>query len=136
LGELTGAVGIDPTRLIDLRELDRLDMRIAVQLAALDIELTLQELVLRLHRDVLTGGHRDGARDETGESGEPHDPGAGIGAGDAEDQRDVRHQAVADAEHRGSSAAAANVTMMMLRTGGELRSFRATRVAVGCGHRS
>ena len=78
LGELASTIGVDATRLVDLRQLDRLDVRVAAQLPALDVELALEQLVLRLHRDVLTRCHRHRARDESRQTGEPHDPRAGI----------------------------------------------------------
>ena len=46
-----------------------------------------------------------------------NDAGAGFGAGDAEDQRHVRHQPVADPEHRGPGRAALDVAVVVLGVG-------------------
>ena len=64
-------VGIDAARHVDLGELDGLDVRIAR--AARGVRSSSSRSsnsCLRLHRHVLAGGHRQRARDQTGEAGE------------------------------------------------------------------
>ena len=113
-GDLARGVGSNAPRHVDVRELDRLGVRVPCELTALDGELALEQLALGLHRHVLARSHRERTRDQTGNPCGPHDRRRRARAGDAEDQRHVRHEAVADAEHGGPSDAAGDAAMVML----------------------
>ena len=128
------ASGVHAPGLVDLGQLDRLDVRVAVAACiALELELALEQLGLHPHRVVLPRRHRDGAGDEPGEAGHAHDAGAGIGAGDAEDEADVRHQAVGHAEHRGAGGTALHVAVVVAGWSGAPAGRRPCRRSVrGC----
>ena len=81
---------------------------------ALDADLVLVELLLRAHRQVLAGAHGEGARDESGESGESHDVVTGIRAGEAQNERDVGHQSVEEAKERRSKTPVADLAVVRL----------------------
>ena len=87
-------------------------------LASLELELPLEELPLRSHRDVLADGHRHGAADEGDEAGESHGRLAVVvPGGHAQDQGGVRDQAVLDAEHGRARRPAADVAVVVLESG-------------------
>src|SRR5438105_11941915 len=97
-GNTARVVRLDAAALKGGGELACLRFRVALQLATLDVELVLEQLLLRRHGHELARGHGEGAGDKTGEPGEPDDAGGGTGAGHPEDERDVGEQAVADSE--------------------------------------
>ena len=111
-GNAVRIVGFDAAALEGGGELARLRFRMTFQLATLDVELVLEQLLLRRHGDELASGHREGAGDEAGEPGEPDDAGGGAGTGHPEDERDVGEQAVADAEHGRPRSASLDVAMV------------------------
>ena len=113
-GEVLGQLLVEAPLLVELGELAGLDVRVPTQLDALEVELVLEQLGLGLHGAVLAGGHGDRAGDPAGEPGEADHTGPRAGAGDAEDQRDVGHQAVAGPEHRGAGHAALDVAVLVL----------------------
>ncbi len=114
VGDIARRVGIDAPGHVDVRELDGLRLGVAVELSPLDRELALQQLALRLHRHVLPRGHRERAGDETGNACGANDRSRGAGTRDAEDERHVRHEAVADTEHARSRHAPAHVSVVVL----------------------
>lgn len=87
--------------------------------AAYRSENALQQLDLRLHRNVFADGHRAGARDETGKPGELHDLRIGRPARDAEDERDIGDQTIVDAEDRSPDApvSACSATLVKFTVG-------------------
>ena len=70
-----------------------------------DVQLPQHQLGLRPHRDVLPGGHRERAGDQTGDAGKTNSADGGVGTGHAEDEGDIGDQAVADAEDGGAGSA-------------------------------
>jgi len=82
---------------------------IGLQVLRLFEQQALQQLDLGAHRDVFANGHRARSRDETRQAGEAHECRTRLRGRDAEDQRNVRHQPVADAQHRRSRSATLNV---------------------------
>ena len=114
-------------------ELALLGARALAQRLALDVELALEQLALGLHRDVLAGGHGEGPGHQAGQPGQPDDRARRVGTGDAQDQRDVGDQPVADPEHGGPGPAALHVPVVVLgcsrgRSGAPLPASVATRV--------
>ena len=105
--DLTSGVGSDAARHVDLRELDGLDVRVAARARGARCRARARAARAapsstrtrpppsrtrprRARQPLRSARRRRRAR-----------------AGDAEDQRDVRHEPVADAEHRGPGDAAA-----------------------------
>ena len=125
--QLRGQARIEPPALVDGRELPTLGLGRPAERLPLDVELALEELALGLHREVLAGGHRERPGDQPGEPGQPDDRPARMGAGDAEDQRDVRDETVAHPEDRGPGAAGADVAVVV--DVGPLRLDRTVRHA-------
>ena len=66
-----------------------------LELGLLEGDLALVELALRLHRDVLAGGHAERAREQAGDAGQEDEPRLCRRARDAHHEREVAHQAVA-----------------------------------------
>jgi hypothetical protein len=85
-----------------------------MDLLALTFELTLEQLGLRPHGDVLAGSHREGAAQQPSQAREPHHSSGWVRPREAEDQRDVCHEPVADPEHGGARAATLDVAMVMI----------------------
>ena len=73
LGDATRVGLLDAAKPVDGGELSGLVLRMALELATLDLELALQELRLRRHRDVLPGRHGERARDQARQPGEQDD---------------------------------------------------------------
>ena len=90
----------DATALDELLQLLPGPLGSALEMLAVVGQQALQELHLRRHGDVLADRHRGRARDQRGQPGEQHEMAARLRARDAEDQRDVGDQSVADPEHR------------------------------------
>jgi hypothetical protein len=97
-----------------VNELAQLAFGTPFDLAALDLDLALEELALRPHGDVLAGRHGKGAAEEACQSGEADEAGGGAGAGDPEHEGGVRDETVADAEHCGAGASAADIAVVVL----------------------
>ena len=91
-----------------------------MQLDALDLELPLEQLGLDLHRVPLARRHRDRSGHETGQPGEAHHARRRVGPGHAEDQPEVRHEPVADAEDGGAGAATLHVAVVVGVRGGDV----------------
>ena len=114
LGDATCVGLLDAAKPVDGRELSGLVLRVALQLATLDLQLALQEFRLRGHRDVLPRRHREGAGDQARQPGEQDDRRDGVRAGNPEDQRDVGEQAVADAEDGGACGTTLEIAVVGL----------------------
>ncbi len=112
--DLASGVRSNATRHVDVGELDGLRVRMPGELAAFDGQLALEQLTLCLHGHVLTCRHRERPRDQAGNPCSPHDRRRRARTGDAEDERDVRHETVADAEDGGPGNSAADAAMVML----------------------
>ena len=70
-----------------------------LHLGPLEGDLALEQLALALHRDVLAGGHAEGAGQQSGDAREQDEARVvGRGAGHAHHQRQVADEAVGDAE--------------------------------------
>ena len=105
----------------------------ARDLAALDVELVLEQLRLRRHGYVLAGCHGECAGHHAGEAGEAHHARRRSRPGDAEDQRDVGEQPVADAEHRGARRPTLHIAVMRPHPIGPQGTNPATGVSRRCG---
>ncbi len=90
------------------RQLGSLRLGVVHQFAALDVELAVDQLVLCGDADPLPGGHAGRTGDRTGQSGEADNGGVDTRAREADHQRDIRHQAIADTEDRGTGEPAGN----------------------------
>ena len=112
--ELGGHRGVEAPALVDGGQLLALVLGIVADGLPLDIELPEHELGLRPHRDVLAGGHREGPGDQSGDAGQAHRAGRGVGPGHAQDEGDVGDQAVADPEDGGAGSPALQVAMAVL----------------------
>src|SRR2546427_8786074 len=99
MGDRPRLVRREAPRPEDARELRLLLLGHHLELGPLEGDLALEQLALAAHRDVLAGGHAEGPREETGDPGEEHEPRlTRRRAGHAHDEREVAHEAVADAE--------------------------------------
>ena len=107
----------DALGLVDGGELGALLVGERRQLAALDAQLVLVELALRLHRDPFTRRHGEGTGDEPRDAREQHDAVVARPRGDAHHQGEVGHEAVVDPEHRGAQRAADVGAVPALRAG-------------------
>src|SRR4029077_109818 len=87
LGNPPGVGLLNPTEAIDSGKLARLGFGMAFELPALDLELALEQLGLRRHRNELPRSHRERSRYEACEPREQHDRRRRACAGDTEDQR-------------------------------------------------
>ena len=84
-----------------------------LQRLALHIDLSLEQLALGTHGEVLPRRHGEGSSHQPGHAGQADDPGAWTGSGDAQDQRHVGDQPVADPEDGGASTATPYVPVLM-----------------------
>jgi hypothetical protein len=91
---------VNPRQRVDLL------LRARDQAFALALDLLLEELTLRAHRNVFARAHRKRAGEEPRGAGDEDGARLGDRAGHAHDQAGIRHQAIADAEHRGAQVAA------------------------------
>ncbi len=89
----------------------------------------LVHLPLRAHRNILAGGHGEGSRQQTGDTGEQDGAVVRRRTCHAENEACVRHQAVVDAEHGGAQISAACNAVMALAD----LSGRSRRRVSGCG---
>ena len=119
LGESARLAGGRPFARVDQRKLLRLGVGILGQLLALEPDLVFEQFALRAHRNEFAGGHRECAGGQAGDAGQHDHSRVGVGAGDAENQARVGHQAVVDSEHRRAQiAAAAQAAMPALDAAG------------------
>ena len=116
-GDLLRRLRVEPLGAVDQLELAPLLLRVGLELRLLDLDLVLEELARALHREPLAERHRARAGQEPGESGDQDRAPGELGAGDAHDQREVRHQPVVGAEHRGAQGVAARRAMAPLELG-------------------
>ena len=112
LGDATSVSLLDAAKPVGGRELSGLVLRMSLELPTLDLELALQELRLRGHRDVLPRRHGKRARDEARQPGEQDDRRDRVRTRNPEDQRDVGEQAVADAEDRRACGPTLKITVV------------------------
>ena len=99
VGDPGGLIRREPLRPVRGGELGLLLFRHRLHLRPFERDLAFEQLALALHRDVLAGGHAEGSRKEPCYPGKEHESRiARGGARDAHDQRQVAHEAVADAE--------------------------------------
>ena len=78
--------GIHAVALVHRRQLGGLELGVVLQLASLDVELALDEVVLGRDADPLPGRHRDRTRDGSGDAGQAHDRRVDAGRGEPEQQ--------------------------------------------------
>ena len=103
-GQRLGLVVGEALGLVDEDQLLELLLGEGRQLLPLDGDLPLVELPLRLHRHPFAGGHGEGAGQQAGQAGQQDDVAVVGAAGHAEDQQEVRDEAVVDAEDAGPRA--------------------------------
>ena len=90
----------EPLSPIEGGHLGLLLLRHCLELGALEGDLALEQLALGLHRDVLARRHAERASQEPGDPGEQDEATLVPGCpGDAHDEREVAHEAVADPEN-------------------------------------
>ena len=110
---LPGHAGVDATTHVHAAQLGRLTLGAMAERPPLDIELAFHQLTLGGHGEVLPRGHGERAGDQPGHPGQSDNGRAGVGPGDAHDQRDIGDQAVADPEDRRPGSTTAHVTVVM-----------------------
>ena len=120
-------IGTEPAPLIDVGELHRLAKRFVDQRLALAIDLSHDQLVLSGDRDVFTGRHRDGAGQQTGHTRDTNERGIGGRAGEPENQRNIRHEPVADTEHRGTRPPTLHVAVVVEHAGLECHRLQSNQ---------
>lgn len=109
-----GHLGLDTTVLVDADELALLTLGPLRYLVALESELALEQLSLSTHRYVFAGGHRKRPADEAGEPCESHQANCRMRPGEAQDQRHIRDEPVADTEDRGARTTTLEIAVMMI----------------------
>ena len=119
LGEPSRQLRVDAAIDEQLAQLFLFLLRGVLDRLALDVDLVLEELLLRAHRDVLAARHREPTGDEPGESGQSNDVVTGIGPGETEDQRGVGDQTVTHPEDRGAIPTPGHVAVFL--RGGSFR---------------
>ena len=82
--------------------------------ASLDIELPVEELPLRRHRDVFSSSHGERPGKEARKACQTHIARPRLSAENTKDQRHIGHKAVAHPEHRSASGARLDVAVMVL----------------------
>ena len=112
-----GKIGSNASGPVDAGELPTFGFRPPLELATLDVEFPLEELTLRLDRDVFAGCHRERPGQEPSETGEPHEARPGVRACESEDETDVGDETIAHAEHRCSGCASLHVAVVMVVVG-------------------
>ncbi len=105
---------VEAPALVDGGQLLALVLGVVPDGLPLDVEFPQHELGLRSHRDVLTGGHREGSGHQPGDTGQPDGPGRSVCSGHAQDEGDVGNQTVAQTEHGGPRSPALEVAMTVL----------------------
>ncbi len=110
---VAGDGGGDTALLVHAEELLRLAFGTLREGLSFHIELALEELALGRHGEVLPRPHGEGAGDQTRHPDQPDDLAPGTGARDAEHQRDVGDQAVAQPENGRSRPTAPDITMLV-----------------------
>ncbi len=109
-GHDVGLLGIDTAFGVDRGEFVGLGPGLFGDRAPLDRQFTLDQFGLGLHRHVLTGSHRGSAGEEPGDAGD--DNGVAVaGCRHTQDQRNIRHEPIADAEHGSPGSAALDVAV-------------------------
>jgi hypothetical protein len=98
---------VQPLLLVDQSQLGLLGIRVRRDVPPLDGELALAELPTRLDGDPFAHRHRAGAGDQAGDTGDQDVLRRDARTGDAHHEAGVRHEAVVDAQHRGTQCVAA-----------------------------
>jgi hypothetical protein len=110
--ESFGELGVDTAPEEYVAKLFTFQVGFVLERATFHVNLVPVELFLCPHREVLATAHRKGARHQSGESGEANYVVAGIGAGEAEDERDVRDQSVHEAKEGRAKAAVTDLAVV------------------------
>ena len=116
LCELLGGAVVDPAGTVDGCELAYFHLRIVLQGLSLDAQLSFDEFVLGLHRDIFASSHRGGTGQQPGYAGDndcaPVAGGPGS-SGDAKDERDIRNESVANAKNGCASGSTLHRTVVV-----------------------
>jgi len=134
-GDFVGQVGIHATHPERLGELQTLRLEVVLEFVALLADLGLDKLVLRGHRHILPGGHRERSRGQAGQAGEHDELLRATAPADASDQGHVGHKAVHGAEHRWPQPAAGDVAVLVPVCLTRLALSRALLVRVSSRHK-
>ncbi len=94
--------GGDPLGSVHSGQFPTFSVWVLGKFSALDLQFTLDQLVLGTNRDEFPSGHGEGARKEAGHTGQAHRRRRRTGTGHAEDQRHIGDQPVACSKNRGT----------------------------------
>jgi hypothetical protein len=105
--------GVCATLTVDRSKLALFHLGLLGNREPFDVEFTLDQLSLGLHRHVFTGSHRSGPCEQTSHPCDEHTLACRSRRSDAEDERNVGHKAIADTEDSGANRASCDVSMTM-----------------------
>ena len=120
LGDLLRERGIQATTDVDRRQLLSLARVVRLSSVRSRSSVSLLGVRLRADRDVLSGGHRHGPRDQAGDPGDQYVAVTRFRGGDPHDQARRRHDAVVRAQHRGAQPADASGAVSFRVADGDL----------------
>jgi hypothetical protein len=108
-----GESRIDSAAGVDRRQLLLFAGHVGAELGAFAGKVGALGVGLRAHRNILTGSHREGARDQPGHPREKNVSARGMSGGDAHYQTRGRDDAIIRAEHRGPQPTDARAPMQL-----------------------
>src|ERR1019366_10469930 len=115
-GDLLGQRPIKPAADVDGRQFRVFPLVVCLELGAFALEVGLFGVGLRVDGHVLSGSHRHGSGDETGDAGDQYTGVSGVRGGDTEHQTGGGKDAVVGTQHGGAQPANASDVVAFLMT--------------------